>query len=167
MTEGLLTPPDRKEALSFCYVRAVAAGAGYTVAPGGYPDRDGIDLQIRGGGTMYPALDLQMKATVTLGDAAEGFFRFRLKRRNYDLLRGEAQTPRLLVVFDLPPDPDDWMTITPEELVLRRCAYWVKLRGCGSTRNTDTVTIRIPTRNQFDICALRRLMELSRSGGFP
>ena len=92
-------------------------------------DRDGIDLRIQAGGTMRPALELQLKATVNLGEARDGCFHFRLKIRNYDLLRIETQTPRLLVVLDLPKCEEQWVTITEDELVMRRRAYWLNLRG--------------------------------------
>lgn len=100
MTDVLLTNADRKEALSRVYVHAVAARAGYVTAMYDQ-DRDGVDLRIQAGGEMRPAIELQLKATVHLAASDDGHFRFALKRRNYDLLRIETQTPRLLVVLDL------------------------------------------------------------------
>ena len=87
-----------------------------------------------------------------------------LKRRNYDLLRQETQTPRLLVVLELPSDEDRWITITADELILRRRAYWLNLKGFDETENRSTVTVRIPMRNVFDVDSLRSLMEQSRRG---
>lgn len=49
MTRTLLKEPDRKEALSRVYVKALAALAGYTTSVP-EPDRDSVDLQIRAGG---------------------------------------------------------------------------------------------------------------------
>ena len=92
MTDVPLTGPDQEEALSRAYAYAVAARAGYVTAIP-EPDRDGVDLRIQAGGAMRPALDLQLKATVKLGDSHDGHIRFPLKRRNYDLLRIETQTP--------------------------------------------------------------------------
>ena len=57
MTDMLLTVPDREEALSRVYTRAVAAIAGYVTADTDF-DRDGVDLRIQSGGAMRPALDL-------------------------------------------------------------------------------------------------------------
>lgn len=37
--------------------------------------------------------NLQLQATVNLGESHDGHFRFPLKRRNYDRLRIETQTP--------------------------------------------------------------------------
>lgn len=163
MTDNLLTTPDRQEALSRAYAHAVAAQAGYVTAV--YEqDRDGVDLRIQAGGAMRPALELQLKATSHLGEPRDGHFRFPLKLRNYDLLRNKTQTPRLLVVLDLPKDESLWMTITADELILRRRAYWLNLKGAEETSNKTTVTVRIPERNVFAVDSLRNLMEFSRQG---
>ena len=113
---------------------------------------------------MRPALDLQLKATINLGEASDGFLRFPLKQRNYDLLRIDTQTPRLLVLLDLPTERDHWMTITEQELILRRCAFWLSLAGCEEKPNRSSVTVQIPPENRFDVNTLRTLMELSRGG---
>ena len=163
MQDTLLTAADREEALSKAYAHSVAASAGYSTAIYDY-DRDGVDIRIQAGGSMRPAIELQLKATINLGEPNNGFFHFPLKRRNYDLLRIETQTPRLLVVLDLPRDESQWMTITREELVLRRCAYWLDLRGQVERSNQDNITVYIPEGNLFDVLALTRLMEQSRRG---
>ena len=163
MTTALLTREDREEALSRVYARAVAAGAGYVTAECDF-DRDGVDLQIRAGGAMRPAIDLQLKATVNLSDSGDGHCRFALKQRNYDLLRVATLIPRLLVVLELPRDEDRWITITADELILRRRAYWLNLKGSEETENRSTVTVRIPVTNVFDVESLRSLMDQSRRG---
>lgn len=164
MPDSLLTVPDQEELLSKVYAHAVAARAGYVTAF--YElDRDGIDLRIQAGGSMRPALDFQLKATVNLGvPKTDGCFRFPLNSRNYNLLCIPTQTPRLLVVLDLPKEQEQWMTITENELVLRRRSYWLNLQGCEKTTNTSSVTVRIPSTNVFNVDHLRDLMEQSRNG---
>ena len=163
MTDALLTDSDRKEALSLVYAKAVAARAGYlTSIPG--PDRDSIDLRVQAGGSMRPALDLQLKATVNLNGPNDGHFQLPLKLKNYNDLRIPAQTPRLLVVLDLPEDEQQWMTITEDELILRRRAYWLNLREGEATTNRSSVTVRIPATNLFHVESLRALMAQSRKG---
>lgn len=162
MKDALLTIEDQKEALSRAYVRAVAARAGYVVADCDF-DRDGVDLRIHAGGMVRPALDLQLKATVNLAAPSDGHRRFVLKRRNYDLLREDTQTPRLLIVLDLPKDESEWIPITVDQLVLRRTAYWMSLRGTAGTSNRASVTVRIPAGNILTVENLRALIQ-SRSG---
>ena len=164
MSATMLTVPDQKEGLSLVYVKALATRAGFlTAVP--EPDRDSVDLRIQAGGSRRPALDLQLKATTNLGESQAGFLRFRLNTKNYGDLRVETQTPRLLVVLELPGDESQWMTLTTEELVLRRRAYWLSLQqGHDEVVGQQTVTVRIPAGNLFDVAALQTLMERSRSG---
>ena len=163
MNDRLLATADREEALSRVYARAVAASAGYVTAETDF-DRDGIDLRIQSGGAMRPALDLQLKATINLTASPDGHYRFPLNRRNYELLRMETQTPRLLVVLDLPRKEERWITITTDELVLRRRAYSLSLSGYDATDNRSSVTVRLPMENVFDVASLRSLMDQSRRG---
>ena len=162
---AVLTATDQKEQLSLAYVNALAAGAGFaTSVP--VPDRDSVDLRVQAGGPRRPALDLQLKATAALQMSQAGFVSFPLKIKNYDDLRIETQTPRLLVVLELPADESRWMMVTDEELVLRRRAYWLSLQqGFSERAAQQTVTVRIPESNLLDVDALRDLMERSRSGG--
>ena len=95
MTDSLLTVPDQEEALSRVYVKAVAARAGYGTAHP-VPDRDSVDLRIHAGGPMRPALDLQLKAAVTV----EGNLK-RSGQRRYLL------NPRIVNVISTGDAPDD------------------------------------------------------------
>ena len=137
-----MTSTDREEALSRAYVAAVTAGAGYVTALMDF-DRDGVDVEIRAGGSMRPSLDIQLKATINLGELISGVFRFPLKRRNYDLLREETMIPRILVVLDLPANEMDWLNVHPDQLIMRRCAYWASLVGLEETENKESVTVSI------------------------
>lgn len=163
MIDALLTPQLQEEALSRVYAHAVAAQAGFSTAVYAV-DQDGIDLRIQAGGAMRPALELQLKATINLRSSGDEVYRFPLNLRNYDLLRIPTQTPRLLVVLDLPQDQNLWMTITEQELILRHRAYWRNLKGAEETTNTTSVTVDIPKENVFDVAALQTLMEQSRVG---
>ena len=162
--DSLLTVQDEEELLSKAYAHAVAARAGYTTAVYDL-DRHGIDMRIQAGGAMRPALELQLKATINLGEAgSDGCFGFRLKSANHNLLCTPAQTPQLLVVLDLPREREQWMTLTADELILRRRAYWLDLLGEEETSNPSDITVRIPEVNVFDVDGLRHLMERSRNG---
>ena len=164
MTGTMLTVADQKERFSLLYVKALATRAGFVTSVPEL-DRDSVDLRIQAGGPHRPALDLQLKATTDLGEPHAGFRPFRLTIKNYSDLRVETQTPRLLVVLELPKDESRWMTVTTEELILRRRAYWLSLQqGHEEVVGQQTATVRIPEGNVFDVEALRTLMERSRSG---
>jgi hypothetical protein len=162
-SDALLTSNDVAEALSKAYVNAIAARAGYVTAHKDF-DRDGVDVTIEAGAAMRPKLDVQLKATINLGTPVSGVFRFPCPRRNYDLLREETQTPRLLVVLALPRQASYWLTVSSTHLVLRRCAYWVSLSGMPETTNSMSVTIDIPEANRLTVPVLQDLMDRSRRG---
>jgi hypothetical protein len=161
----LLADSDIEEQLSLAYVRAVAARAGYTTAVPN-PDRAGIDLCIQAlGGGMRPAVDLQLKATISLGRPnGDRNFRFPLKSNNHNSLCGLSQRPRLLVVLDLPDNKDLWMTIDVEGLTLLRRAYWLSLRDHEETENKYSITVYIPEHNVFDVDGLHDIMQMSNDG---
>ena len=163
IADALLTDADREEALSRAYARAVAGFAGYTVSEEDF-DRDGIDLRIHAGGILSPSIGLQLKATVNLGNVqSDGCYRYDVPVKNYDRLIKPFQVPRYLVVLALPGDESDWLTVSADELVMRRCAYWVSLYGRMESENQASVRVSIPADNRFDPDALRQLLEQSRS----
>ena len=138
--------------------------AGYSVSVP-QPDRDSVDLRIQAGDAYRPALDLQLKATAGVSAPRDGFVPFRLSIKNYNDLRVETQTPRLLVVLELPRDEMRWMSVTMEKLVLRRRAYWLSLqRDRDEITGQDTVTVHVAEQNLFNVEALGELMDKSRVG---
>ncbi len=163
-TDALLTDADREEALSRAYVRAVAGFAGYTVSEEDF-DRDGIDMGVHAGGDLSPAIALQLKATTRLGALhPDNSYRYPAPIENYRELIRPSQVPRYLVVLALPADKAHWLTVSADELVMRRCAYWVSLFGAPESGNRASVTVRIPANNRLDHYALQELLERSRRG---
>lgn len=76
----------------------------------------------------------------------------------YDDLRADTvSVPRILVVLFLPEDAENWLTITPNELLLKNCAYWTSLRGAVASSNKTGETVYLPkaqilgTNNLIDI----------------
>jgi len=47
---------------------------------------------------------------------------------------------------------------------LRRCAYWVSIRGQTQTQNQNTVTVYLPRQNIFSVEALKALMQQAAKG---
>lgn len=164
MTGALLSEPNKKESLSRVYMKALAAQAGYLTSKP-EPDLDSIDLRIQAGGRFRPALDLQLKATTKFPENGDSSLRYRLPIKNYHDLHVKTQTPRLLVVMELPEDESQWITVTDEELVLRRRAFWLSLQhDHEDVTDQKTVTIYIPKNNVLNVETLQDLMEQSRIG---
>jgi len=159
----VLTENDIKEELSYAYVHAVAARAGFSCEIV-RKDRDSVDLHVHARGRLdpastllSPALAVQVKASV-IDPLAEGAFDFRLTRKNYDDLRQRSMVPRILVVLALPNDPEAWLTLSEAELVLRRCAYWHPLLGAPDSDNEKYQVVRISREKVLTGPALHALM---------
>ena len=53
-----------------------------------------------------------------------------LKADAYDTLRRSTRnSPSILVLLDLPANRAEWIDHTEDRLEIRRCAYWLSLRG--------------------------------------
>ena len=157
-----MTPNLRMEQLSMSYVRAVASGAGYQVSRP-EPDVDSVDGVLMASFGQRPRIDSQAKATyqnVLLG----GVIHFPLPVKNYDDLRADTRTPRILIVMLMPGDDMDWLTQSDRELCLRHCCYWLSLAGRPSVQNTSSVTVQIPTANMFNRAQLDDLMAKANAG---
>jgi hypothetical protein len=152
---------QRKEQFSRAYVRAVAAVAGFSVATPEVDD-ESIDMALSGrsveGVPCRPRIELQLKCTA--GDVVrDDLIVYPLRRKNYDELRlTDLLVPRLLIVVHVPETEEEWLRHTEDELVMRRCGYWVSLRDEPETSNQSKVTVYLPRWNVFDVAGLRALM---------
>ncbi|UWU27281.1 DUF4365 domain-containing protein [Rhizobium sp. WSM1274] len=168
-----LTSQHIESELSYAYLHAVASAAGMACdICGRHEDNAGADARIvawgpfqNGGYRTEVELKVQLKATIRPPTLTNERFSYGLKGiRRYDDLRAETLTiPRILVVLFLPPDSGEWIHHSEEALVLRKCAYWVSLRGAKASLNDTSQTIYIPASQRFDVDGLTRLMaDLSR-----
>jgi len=66
--------------------------------------------------------------------------------------------PRILVVFVMPKDPARWLSLSEDELVLRRCVYWCSLLGLSDSQNEAYQEVNIERKNVFNGEALYTLM---------
>lgn len=131
------------------------------------PDDDDIDWTLSCKLPRRPKLDVQMKTWI--GDDGIGeVIRYPLKRKNYDGLRlTDVVAPRLLVLVTLPRDIEEWLLLSPDQLVLRRCGFWRSLAGQAPTDNEATITVEVPRANLLTVNALRDIMRRINEGGLP
>jgi hypothetical protein len=165
----LLTRNHRQEALCRAYVLAIAARCGMSVSVAN-PDY-GIDLTLNDivvSGDHHAEsgykIDIQAKSA-TLANLSQAAVRYDLDVRAYETLRQpKPGNPRILVVLLLPEDEKDWSVQTEDELILRRCAYWLSLRGRPATANRRSIRLAIPRVKLFSIEALQRLLDRIKKG---
>jgi Domain of unknown function (DUF4365) len=85
--------------------------------------------------------------------------RYSLKRKNYDhLILTDVLAPRILVVVIVPQEIEEWIALSEEQLVLRRCGYWVSLAGQPQSDNETSVTVSVPRASVLTTDALQGLM---------
>lgn len=152
-----------KEQLSLAYLIAVAAKCGFSTEFNRV-DYDSIDATIKCNGrlqedsTLYsPEIQIQLKATSSPRMTKE-VLKFPLSVKNYNDLRARTITPRLLVVMILPPEEDQWLKCSEEELSMKKCAYFICLKNYPDRDNTTSITINLPLSNLFTPNAVLELM---------
>ncbi|MEY3212505.1 MAG: hypothetical protein RIT28_2986 [Pseudomonadota bacterium] len=157
--------------LGIAYVRAVASAAEVFVEDGGrFADLDGVDLSLftRDAIGVVGSRRLHVQVKTWTGSPEGDTIPYDLKRKSYNDLRIAApQVPRLLVLVLVPPDPSEWVTHTNEALLLRRCGYWLSLRGAPPTPNDAQVRVSVPRAQVFDVPTLRGLMAQLADGVQP
>lgn len=147
------TKQDIEARLSYAYLHAVASHAGYHCREATCgEDKEGIDAVITAYGN-FPGtwrtqvtINVQLKATVKVpADSGTHLSYFIKEVRRYDKLREDHREPvRVLVALFLPPSHGDWLSCTEDQLILKRCAYWVSLRNAPESDNGTGITVKIP-----------------------
>ena len=159
----------RKEEFSYAHIQAIASVAGYVVEKKPRPmDSAGLDLMIECPGeigtVLFPKIDAQVKCTASKNIVSEKYIRFPLPVRNYDILRHLGPTvPQILIVVLVPEKVEQWLNITREETTMRKCAYWMSLKGKESVPNESTITVHIPQTNLLTPDSLSQIMTNSRN----
>ena len=170
---SLLPPIETESELSYAYLHAVAAEAGMSCEVSGrHTDNMGIDATIRAVEQFADnslltdlALDVQLKATTDKQTIRHGKISYFLKGVDrYNKLRKETVAlPRIVVVLFLPSDRKEWLKWSKDELAMRKCAWWVSLRGAAATGNDSGQTVYLPENQHFHSDELRGIMtRLSR-----
>jgi hypothetical protein len=167
----MLTRNHQQEALCRAYVQAVAALAGVATST---PTPDyGIDLSLRrieqhenqrrDEGVQ---LDLQLRSS-TRAEVTDTEIKHDLDVRTYDLLRTTPPVPRVLVLLVLPTEEQEWLSQSTEELIVRRCAYWLSLRRSDPTDSSSTIRVALPRSQVFSVEAVQDLLERIAQGEMP
>ena len=162
----MLPENDVKEALSIAYVQAVCGMAGYSYAK---DSKDyGMDITVndvikRKDGSVFPSghrVDIQAKATTDDASSDEPILKYRIKNKNYNDLRfDDPGTPRILVILFLPKERSSWIDQSVDRLIMKKCAYWVSLKGCSEVKKEGLTTVEIPRENIFSAEQLKSMME--------
>lgn len=130
-----------------------------------HEDNNGIDATLT---AWLPFIDtsaltevdikVQLKATIAepIDDGTNLLYRLKGANRYNDLRCETISIARILVVLFLPREAAEWLVHTPDQLALRRCAYWQSLRGAPDI-STDGAVVKLPKLQLFSPQGLTQL----------
>lgn len=142
----------QKEEFSYGYLQLLGAKAGLEVTKSGrQTDNQKIDLHIIHAGKISniytPRFDAQVKCTHK-ENIDNKYFKYDLDIETYDRLRNiHHDVPIFLIVLLVPKDTNNWVKITQQESIIKKCAYYISLKGFPKSNNANTVRIKIPIVN--------------------
>jgi len=162
----MLNENDKKAELSYAYLHAVAAAAGFACSDTNrHLDGCGVDARVDIRERLDAAahltefsLPIQLKATSAKLPIVEGRISFPLDVDQYDKLRvTTVSIPKLIVLMTLPEEVESWLNVSAESLVARHCARWTCIQGQPDSANAATVTVRFHLDRVLTPSALREL----------
>ena len=152
--DGLVTPSNLiQEQLSKACLQALVFNAGYNLTQP-VADTYGSD-----GAIIAPAqlgvqqVDYQLKAT-TRYEIRGSDLAYDLRVADYNRLIPESEIRRVLLLYTMPADPDQWLAQSEDETCLRHCLYWLSLRGRPASSNAYTERVYVPRANFLDQAGL-------------
>ncbi len=171
-----LSPPNIESELSYAYLHAVASQAAMACRDGNrHEDNNGIDAQLTAWLPFVDAntlteVDIKVQLKATIAEPADDGhnYEYRLQGANrYNDLRSETiGIARILVVLFLPRDAAEWVHHSPDQLALRRCAFWQSLRGAPEI-NAGSAVIKLPKTQVFSPEGLTQLAGRLSRRDFP
>ena len=132
----MMTEEHIKEAISLRYIELIAAHNGFKTNSS-YPDY-GTDLNVievgyrkENGHKRYldtgRELKIQLKSTTEdIIQNDDEFIIYDLDAKTYnDLIqRRDTTFPLILILFILPDNKTEWIQVSEQELISKKCAYW-------------------------------------------
>ena len=152
-----MSPNMIQERLSWAYVEAVVFRGGFDLwVPKVDRGIDGTIIDERRGG--INRVDFQLKSTTEyVWRGAE--IAYDLRVRNYNQLVIASDVPRVLILFIMPENPDEWLAQSLEELCLRKCAFWHSVMGGEHSGNASGKRVFVPLSNVFNLEGLREMFQ--------
>lgn len=159
-----------EESLSVSYVGAVVSksGASFDIVGRDY----GVDVCVRSidyfegqyidMGVLY---DCQLKATVNW-KLEEDDIVYDIEADTYNKLvyrHTRSTYPCILILLCLPKEKSEWVSITEDELKLKKCCYYYYICGVP-TSNKESMRVRIPRSNIFSPEVVMKLVADVQSG---
>lgn len=157
--------------LSFAYLKTIIAHLGGScIPPGPVLDAMGIDAvtQLQGNWSDEPYADktidiyFQLKSTSNNYTQPQENIGYSIDKDRYNKYIDRSNERRffLLLLMVLPPEDEyeQWLQITPEQLVLKKCMYWKSLRGASKIAESSKTVHFHKNDNLFTTDTLRNII---------
>jgi hypothetical protein len=159
---------DIESRLSYAYLHAVASHSGFLCREAtSAEDKEGIDAVVTAYGNFSGSyrtqitINVQLKATIEVPTDNGNYLSYFVQGiKRYDKLREDHREPiRILMVLFLPEKHADWLSHSENELILKRCAFWMSLRNAPASDNRSGQTVKIPKDQILNSDNLKKLIE--------
>lgn len=153
-----------QEELSLTYIRTLASRAGVQCSETGKTEY-GIDLHLNvvehrpgiGNFPLTPTISVQVKATQNW-EEKNGHIIYDLEAEGYQKLYHSVNSR--LFLFCLPQEYREWVDISPERLIIRKCCYWYRVVEPSTNRRSQRIFI--PTNQLVTDQTLRSVLNDAR-----
>ncbi|MBU4222609.1 MAG: DUF4365 domain-containing protein [Euryarchaeota archaeon] len=159
-----------QENLSIAYISAVAAKAGFMCFR---PQDYGTDIEV---GIVEQIGNNRIDTGYRLCIQAKASHNYRISDQDncivYDLdvknyrslIMENRGIPAILVLYCMPANDDDWLSVYENCTTLKHCGYWISLKGNPESNNSSTQSIKIPKEQMFTESTLTSIMEHIKNG---
>lgn len=166
-----------EEELSRAYIQAVAAKAGTNLAlrershdytiDGTFHQVSVLDDRLHESGF---SLHFQLKASRNVQiSRTHAVFDLDVDTYNYLVARADKRNAEraILAVFAMPKRERDWLSLSETRLVLKKCCYWLELKGVLSI-NKATRRVKLPRTQLLTPDAVVAMLDaIERNGKLP
>lgn len=174
----MLTENHIMESLSRAYVQAIAGRAGLNLKldQNVFEFDYGVDGTFRpiksfGNGRLVDAgfpLDFQLKATKNWKlDRRCTHIHYKMKSEAYNKIvernNEQGAVPQILILLCLPNKSTHWLENSEDQLLIRKCCYWMRLVGTP-TNNPQGITVKIPRTQHLTTSSIIQLLDNVRTG---
>jgi hypothetical protein len=164
LREAVLDRYNRQGWYGECFVQALAAAAGLTVAKEN-PDLTGIDFHIKGTQEVrddFPRMEVQVKSWSTPSRQGTLWHYRGLTEKQFNHLAGRRTVPAFLFLVVVPSDGAGYATADENFLRLSHAAYWVSLEHMPKIPQPSSerkVLVAVPRQNLLTVESLIALCQ--------
>ena len=149
-----LTLQHREELLHHAHVCAIASEAGVNLAF----SREKFDYGIDGHFAIIHSdvdgklsqggakVEFQLKASFSRVSVKKDYVSYKMEVDAYNKLVNRAcdGVPVMLILLVLPKEKGEWLSLSENEMTLRKCCYWQIFTDTTLSSNSDSISVRFP-----------------------